>query len=286
MTGYGVATGHAGSVALSVEVRSVNQRFLDLKVSGPREYLPFESALRRRVAEVVERGRVEVSITRQSSRRSGRVKLQTDAADAYWQALGRLAKRYDIGHDADLALLAAQPGVFESVEEPGRVDAEMEVVRTLLDRALRAHDRERKREGRDLLRDMRARLGNLAKIRRALRRLAAKQAVRLRQRLEKRLGKLLAGDVDPVRLVQEAAILADRADVNEELVRLDSHADALGATLREDGPIGKRIEFLLQEVLRELNTIAPKSTDVAMTTLVVDGKGEVEKLKEQAQNAE
>lgn len=287
MTGFGAASGHAGSCRLTVEVRSVNQRFLDLKLNLPREYGPWEADIRRSVSAAIERGRVEIHVGRVLPPRSAGVALQKDVAAGYVRAWKQLQKEFDLDGRLELSLFAGRGDVFVAAEPAGDVAAEVAEVQKLLDRALAAHRKEREREGAHLRRDMQARIRRLRTIAKSLGKAAAAVAPRLRAKLEKRLADLLGGAaIEPARLVQEAAILADRADVHEELVRLASHLGALEELLGSDEPVAKRIDFVLQEVNRELNTVGSKASDLEVTNLVVAGKAQVEKLREQIQNVE
>jgi len=287
MTGYGAAAGHAGSCRLTVEVRSVNQRFLDLKLNMPREYGPHEPDLRRIVSQAIERGRVEVHIARTLPPRSAGVALQKDVAAAYIKGWKQLQKEFGLKGSLELSLLAGRSDLFVAAEPAADVDGEIGEVQRLLGRALAAHRKEREREGAHLRKDMQERLRRLRTAHKGLQKTAAVIAPRLKAKLEKRLAELLGGaSVDPARLVQEVALLADRCDVTEELVRLASHLGALDELVRSDEPVAKRIDFVLQEVNRELNTIGSKASDLEVTNLVVTGKADVEKLREQIQNVE
>lgn len=287
MTGYGAASGHVGQCRLTVEVRSVNQRFLDLKINAPREYGAHESEWRRTVSGTIERGRVEVYVGRVAPPRGAGVALQKDVAAGYVKAWKQLQREFGLAGQIDLSLFAARSEVFASVESLADVAAEAAEVHRLLAKALAAHTKEREREGAFLKRDMQVRLRNLRTVSKALRAAAGQVVPRLQARLQKRLGELLGGSsVDPARIVQETAVLADRSDVTEELVRLDSHLGALEGLLRSSEPLAKRVDFVLQEVNRELNTIGSKASDLDVTNLVVDGKTELEKLREQVQNVE
>lgn len=287
MTGYGSAAGNAGSCRLTVEVRSVNQRFLDLKLNVPREYGPFEPDLRREVSAAIERGRVEVHVARTLPPRSAGIALQKDVAAAYIKGWKQLQKEFGLKGSLDLSLLAGRSDLFVAAEPAADAAAEITEVKKLLAKALVAHRKEREREGAHLRRDMQERIRRLRAMLKSLEKTAAGVAPRLKAKLEKRLSELLgANTIDPARLVQEAAVLADRCDVTEELVRLSSHLSALDDLVRSDEPVAKRIDFVLQEVNRELNTIGSKSSDLEVTKLVVGGKADVEKLREQIQNVE
>ncbi|MFN2378421.1 MAG: YicC/YloC family endoribonuclease [Candidatus Binatia bacterium] len=287
MTGYGSAAGHAGNCRLTVEVRSVNQRFLDLKLNVPREYGPFEPDLRRVVSAAIERGRVEIHVSRALPPRSAGIAVQMDVATAYVKGWKKLQKEFGLKGPLDLSLLASRSDIFVAAEPAADVAVEVAEVKKLLTKALAAHAKEREREGAHLRRDMQERLKRLGAALKSLHKVAALVAPRLKAKLEKRLAELLGSTtMDPARLVQETALLADRCDVNEELVRLGSHLSALADLVRSDEPVAKRIDFVLQEVNRELNTIGSKASDLEVTNLVVSGKADVEKLREQIQNVE
>jgi uncharacterized protein (TIGR00255 family) len=287
MTGFGAASVSIPSGRVTVEVRGVNQRFLDVRVTAPREYGPWEAACRETVRKHVARGRVEVYVSRNAAP-SGRTRIVLNRAAARdyaaaWRALQRdlgLAGRLDLG-------LFRAADVFQTVEIPGDARPEFPAAGRALAQALERFNRERRREGANLQRDMRVRIDRLTAIERSLRAHAATALPELQAKLSERMQRLLQGaQVDPARVAQEAAFLAERGDVSEELVRLASHLTALRALLGSAAPAGKQIEFLLQEVHREINTIGSKVSNLAVTQLVVEAKGEVERLREQVQNVE
>jgi uncharacterized protein (TIGR00255 family) len=287
MTGFGAAEGKMGSVTLSAEVRSVNQRHLDVKIVGPREYGAWEAELRREVAGAISRGRVDVFLSRAPATGARTLVVNKKAAAAYITAWRELARVFDLKDDVSLALLQARPEIFQSAGADVDPAREIDALKRVLARALEAHGRERAREGAHLARDIGAQAKNLRALLGRLRTRCADVAPRLRTRLDERLTALLGGrGLEPARVAQEAAILAERADVSEEIVRLGSHLDALSGLVKEGAPVGKRIEFLLQEINRELNTIGSKAGDLEITNLVIDGKAAVEKIREQVQNVE
>lgn len=287
MTGFGSAQARLGDVELTVEVRSVNQRHLDVKLNVPREYGAWEAALRREVGEHIGRGRVEVFFGRSVAARAHRITLQKDIAAAYLKVWRQLKHEFDLPGEIDLSLLQGRSEIFQRTDQGCDPEREMELVEKLLQRALRAHAREREREGAHLRRDLDARTKSLLQLTRKMRLRSTKLGPQFRERVQKRVTGLLGGaTVDPLRLVQEAALLAERADVTEELVRLESHLGALRDLLKSTDSVGKRMDFVLQEINRELNTIGSKANDLQMTNLVVDGKSEMEKIREQVQNIE
>ncbi len=289
MTGYGAGAADARTARVTVELRGVNQRHLDVRVSAPREYAAWESDLRDRVRAQVERGRVEVQIVRVPTpgRRAYRVGVRTELASAYADAARALAKRLHLAGEVQVSDVLRLPELFEVTEETPDLAAELPAVRRALATALRAFEQERRREGRHLQRDMQARARHLEQLVKRIRARLPAVLDALRRRLEERAARLASGaEVDAGRMAQELAALADRGDVTEELVRLESHLKALHDGFRATTPMGKRIEFLLQEVLRELNTTGSKTADAGVSALVLEGKSEVEKLREQVQNVE
>ncbi len=289
MTGYGTAGADGRLARITVEIRGVNQRHLDVKIVAPREYAPWEAEIRDRVRAHAERGRVDVTIARTpvASQRRYRVAVREELAAAYVESARALARRLKIASDVAVTDLLRLPELFEVVERPPDIARELPVLRRALVAALRAFDRERRREGRHIERDMRRRAAGLLRTTERIRRRLPHVLRGLRRRVEERLTRLTEGaGVDPARIGQELATLADRSDITEELVRLDSHLAALDGALRGTAPAGKRVEFLLQEILREFNTTGAKAGDLATSAMVLEAKGEVEKLREQVQNVE
>lgn len=274
-------------VGLSVEIRSVNQRHREIKISAPREYARWEAELRRQVAECIARGRVEVTISRTPSARNLTLTLRREVVEAYLRGYEELKRDYGVKGEIELGLFQGRADIFKQCTDESDPAAELTAVKRVLARALKAHTTARRREGAHLKRDLGDRLDSLRKLVGTLQRSTAGTAEQRARRLRERV-RVLLGDatVDEARLLQETALLADRGDVTEELVRLESHLAGLKKMLPSADPVGKRFDFLLQEAGRELNTIVSKSGDVAVTGLVVEGKTEVEKLREQIQNVE
>ena len=289
MTGFGQASWQSGGKRLSVEVRSVNQRFLDVKLSLPRECQAWEAELRELVSGVAERGKVDVTIFRAGTAGDDFTVEANEALArailAGWQGLQRqlkLAGSIDIG-----MLMGRSADLVRVVERRADASADLPQVKRLLTTALKDFNRTRDREGKLLQADMQSRMKRLHAIHVALQKRTAALVPELAKRLSDRVAALLGkGTVNEERLVQEAALLAERSDVTEELVRLDSHLDRLAELLRQKGSVGKAIDFLIQEIHREVNTIASKSADLEVTNLTLEAKGEIEKLREQVQNVE
>ena len=288
MTGFGQASWEGGGRRLTVEVRSVNQRALDVRFNLPREYQPWEAELRQRVLAAVARGKVDVAITRAgSSPRDFAVEINEPLARASLQGWRKLQRGLALAGEIDVSFLLGRPEFVRVVESRPDVGGDLPRLRRLLDTALRQLNQARRREGRVLEHDMKSRVARLRGIERALRRRTAALVPEFARRLAERMATLLAGQgIDQARLLQEAALLAERSDVTEELVRLASHLQRLEELVRQRGPVGRATDFLLQEVHREINTIASKSADLEVTNLTLEGRAEVDKLREQAQNIE
>lgn len=289
MTGYGQARVQREGRSLQVEVRSVNQRFLECKLNLPREYLPFESELRALVQAQVERGKVDVSVGRAGTNGDGTVIEPNIAlARAYVDAWRKLHEALGLPPSSEASLLQARASeLLRVVERPADPSGDLDFVREAVERALKAFNREREREGKVLGRDMKDRIKRLQKLHKQIQARVKLLKPAMVERLRQRVADLLSGrEIKEERLLQEVALVAERADVTEELVRLGSHLQALLDVLAGDGPVGKKIDFLLQETHREFNTIASKSNDLEVTQCTLEARGEVEKLREQVQNLE
>ncbi len=289
MTGFGSGSarfsgaGEHGSV--SVEVKSVNQRFLDLKLSLPKEYVPWEGELRKLVQGTVARGRIEIFVSRVLPGRA-RIAIDQDLARAYVEEWKKLKKGLRLAGDVDLSFLKGITELTRTKDPVCHPAAELPAVRRALVTALHQLERARVREGKNLERDMRKRVRRLEELAGTMVECARRSLRDTRRRIEERMRELLDGKADETRIVQEAAFQAERSDVTEEIVRLQSHLAGLRELFEFTEPTGKRIEFLLQEVQREVNTVASKSSDLALTRNAVEAKGEVEKIREQVQNVE
>lgn len=289
MTGYGQAHSRENGRGVTVEIRSVNQRFLEVKLNMPRELMAWEAELRALVQAHVERGKIEVMINRNgTAAQTVRVEPNLELAQAYVDGWQRLQASLGLAGTIDLAWLQSRGSeimrVVEAQADPG---TDFAAVRETLERALAAFDRERQREGKTLARDMKSRVRHLQKLHRQIESRVKLLRPVLAARLQQRVRDLLDGrEISEERLLQEVAIIADRGDVTEELVRLASHLGALLGHVGADGPVGKKIDFLLQETHREFNTIAAKSNDLEVTNATLEARAEIEKLREQVQNIE
>ena len=279
MTGHGRGSAETNGRRVTVEVRAVNHRFLDLKLR-----VPVDADTERRAGEAIrrriERGAVTVSLREEGSA-TRTVKLDLPLARGVHAALADLARELGLAAPIPLELVAAQPGVL-ALGEPADGDA---LFLAALDAALEALVAMRRAEGEALARDLSARLERLETLAREIGRLAAGAPSVLAARLRERLDRLGA-DVPPERLAAEAALLDDRADVTEEIVRLDSHLRQARGLVASEAPIGRKLDFLVQELGREINTVGSKSPSAEISRCVLDAKAELEKIREQVQNVE
>ncbi len=295
MTGFGRGVAEHGRARATVDVRTVNHRFLDLKLRGALAPA-LEDAISSRVRGALERGAVTVSVHLARSGGAAPTRIDQAAARAAHQQLGELARTLGVA-EPDLALVLAQPGVVvAAVEDEPRDDSDTPAVLAALDAALVQLAGMRDGEGQALARELLARLDELGALRITLQKLAADVPERVQRRLQQRLERLLsdetidkgdaAGRLDPSRLAQEVALLAERADVTEELVRLASHLEQARALVTGSGASGRRLDFLVQEIGRELNTIGSKSAATEISSSIVEAKAVLEKVREQVQNVE
>ncbi len=288
MTGFGQASWQGDGRRIVVEARSLNQRSADARLNLPREYQPWETELRQLVIAAVARGKVDVNVSRSgSSPADFSVEIDEDLARASVDGWRRLQKRLRLPGEIDVSFLIGRNEFVRVVERRRDPSTDIPRVRRLLKAALEAMNREREREGRALAHDMRVRAKHLQKIERALQRRTETLRPELARRVAERVARLLGDQgISQERLAQEVALLAERADVTEELVRLRSHLQRLQGLLGQRRPVGKALDFLLQEIHREINTVGSKSADLGVTNLTLEAKGEIEKLREQAQNIE
>lgn len=289
MTGYGSASATAEETSVTVELRTVNHRFLDLHVRLPRDFAYLEQQVQQAVRERVSRGRVDIHIGIQSTG-AGEMEIDEDQARVYYDAAQRLGAQFRLVDRLDLRTLVGLPGVLrpKNAAEAGSQNAGLaslvlESVRGALGEVIRM----REREGEALGGDLRERLNSIAVHLSRIRELAPKLAGTYRTKLQERLSRLVPGNgLDPGRLEQEVAILAGKADISEEVTRLESHLKQFSGWVSSSGEIGKKMEFLLQEMHREISTILAKAEDVDISRAGIEIKSEIEKAREQVQNIE
>jgi uncharacterized protein (TIGR00255 family) len=291
MTGYGQASAELSEARVSVELRTLNHRYADVRLRMPQELASVEREIRRAVLARIKRGRVELTINVESAGGGPpRPQLNRALLDEILASAESLRARDGVQGEVELSTLLTAPGLFRTGPiELEWGDDEHAAVRSALDAALEALDQERRREGGHLQTEMSERLAGMAALAADLRSIAATVPDTLRDRLQERL-KNLGGSVelDAARVAQEAVLLAERADVTEELVRLEGHLVQARKLVDEpDGqPLGKRMDFLLQEINRETNTINSKSPELELSRKALAMKAEIEKVREQVQNVE
>ncbi len=292
MTGFGRASFAVGDLAFDVELRSVNHRYLDARVKLPRLLAGFEADARARLQARLDRGKVDLSVTSPGGAGPApRLEIDLEAVHQYLRAARGLRENEGVGGEIEVAGLLALPGVARFVEPELSADALREGLLRAVDTALEAADAMRAREGEALLRDLLERLGRVEGLVRDVEARSEVVQQGVRERLRRRAEQLRqeVGIVDEARLHQEIVIAADRLDVAEELVRLRSHVVQFRRILDEAGPgkpVGRRLDFLLQEFGREANTIGSKASDGPVAHTIVELKTEIERLREQVQNLE
>lgn len=285
MTGYGRGESAIDGLRCVVECASVNRKGIEVACQLPREFAARETSVREIVVARVARGRVNVAVTLGATDSSAIVEFDRRLARGLLADLRAVKAELDLAGEVDLNTLLSIPGVFRT---PERSTAEMwPAVSRALEEALAALLVMRAREGRNLQRDLRKRLALLRKWRGQMSRLASGVAKRYRDQLVSRLAQSgVQLPLDDPRLLTEIAMFAERCDVSEELTRLDSHFEQFSQKLDSSEPIGRALEFLTQEIYRELNTLGSKAGDSALTQLVVDSKVELDRIREQILNVE
>ncbi len=286
MTGFGVGEAEAPAGRLVVEVRAVNHRFLDVRVRAPRELGDLVSFAEHIARERLARGRVEIGIRVEGSAPTA-ISLDGDRARAAFQALSALRDELAPGSEVPLSLLATVPDLFTAAIDRER-DSMRASCRVAFERAVDALERMRGDEGAVLAEDLRGRLRAVRKSAEAIALRGPQVVDHHQRRLRQRITRLTGPEVplDPGRLEQEIALLADRSDVTEELTRLASHCAQFDALVNGLEACGRRLDFLLQEMVREVNTIGSKAQDADVAHLVVEVKSELERMREQVQNVE
>lgn len=287
MTGYGVAEGPVGDGEIGVEIRTVNHKHFNAQFRMPGALQPYESDIKSRVRGRIERGHAAVSVRwTEEPARPPEITVDLERARAVMKALVELKQGLDLGGEVDLGFLARQPDVLTPVQSddaPVELDAVMAVVDEAVDQVVAA----REREGAELGRDLEARLSDIEQALATIEGRAPERLVHERDRLRTAVAELLDGHrLDEDRLAQEIALMADRMDITEEIVRLRTHLGAFRETLTLGSPAGRRLGFLGQEMLREINTIGSKANDADITQHVIHMKGDVEKIREQVENIE
>lgn len=288
MTGYGRAVETVNGREYTVELRSVNNRYLDCTVKLPRTLSFAEDAVKQAVKATISRGKVDVFISlRAEGAQDVQVTLNAPVVEGYLAAMRQMVDTYGVRDDISVSTLSRLPDVF-TVEKP-EVDEEalQADLMGVVDKALTQYDAMRSAEGKALENDLRGRGQTILELVSQVEAGSGQTVIDYRTRLENKLKEVLANTaIDESRILTEAAIFADKVAVDEETVRLRSHLDQMNHMLTADGAIGRKLDFLLQEMNRESNTIGSKCSDVRLARIVVEIKAELEKIREQTQNIE
>ncbi len=288
MTGYGRAEDTLNGCTITVELRSVNNRYLDCNVRMPRLYLFAEETIKSRLQNTISRGKVDVFVTLDSTGgEQVQVSVNQPLADGYYAALTQLAERYGLSKDISVSLLSRFPDVLLAEKAEEDVEQRAQDICSVLDRALADFDQMRTREGARLEADVLSRAARIEELVGKVEERSPQTVAEYRAKLEARMNEVLSNtQLDPARILTEAAIFADKVAVDEETVRLRSHIGQLRHMLEQGGATGRKLDFLIQEFNREANTIGSKCSDIDIARHVVDIKAEIEKIREQVQNIE
>ena len=289
MTGYGRAEKTVEGCNIVVELRSVNNRYLDCNIRIPRLYLFAEDAIKTRVQRTITRGKVDVFVTLDYSGvgKKTQVTVNKPVADSYHAALTELAQTYGLSNDISVGLLSRFPEVLLAQEAEQDVEKMAADICSVLDMALADFDQMRTREGERMREDVLSRTAFIEEKVALVEERSPQTVSEYRNKLEARMNEVLANtQIDPARILTEAAIFADKVAVDEETVRLRSHIAQMREMLAKGGAVGRKLDFLIQEFNRETNTIGSKCSDLEIARHVVDVKAEIEKIREQIQNIE
>ena len=288
MTGYGTGSAQKDDTAVSVEIRTVNHRFLDLHIRLSREYLFLEGVIQPLVRKALTRGRVDVNATILKTGGSEYV-VNSGMVTNYLETAARLKNEFNLQDSLDLRTLLNLPGVLKNSETEQADDSDelSDLLKQSVQAALEGVLQMRRREGEALRLDMLQNLAAIEESTHRIRQLSADAPAEYLEKLNARLAELLPKEgIDPQRLAQEAALIADKCDISEEVARLESHIEQYRILISSDEKVGKKLDFLLQELQREANTILSKSGNMEVTHSAIAIKTDVEKLREQVQNVE
>lgn len=288
MTGFGRGEGDTSLGRLTVESRSVNHRYCDISIKLPKRIASFENRIKEIIRSQVARGKVDLSL-RFENHGDEKVQLSVDfqLAEQYFRAFQSLKEALHLKDEITLALLSNARDLITAKEETGEIEPYWEEILPILKRSFEDMDSMKRSEGESLSKDLQQRLGRIFQQLKEIKEQFPSRLEAHQQRLHERLRSLLDGmEVDPSRFQQEVSFLAERTDITEEIVRAESHLAQFATLLKGEEPVGRKMDFLLQEIHREVNTISAKVNDAEISQRVVEIKGELEKIREQVQNIE
>jgi len=288
MTGFGRAEGETGLGRMIVESRSINHRYCDINIKLPKRLSLFESRIKEILRSQVSRGRIDVTL-RLDSIGEERVQLSVDLdlAKQYYRALQDLKETLQLKDEVTLALLAGTKDIITAREESGDIEPYWQEILPILRQSFKDMDDMKRFEGESLSKDVQQRLESIAQDLQIINQQFPSHLKATLNRLQDRLRVLLEGiEMDPSRFQQEVSFLVERTDVTEEMVRAESHLAQFGILLKGSEPVGRKMDFLLQEIHREINTISSKANHADISQRMVEIKSELEKIREQVQNIE
>ncbi len=288
MTGYGRARETSNEREIVVELRAVNHRYLDVNVKAPRGYGFLEEAIKKLAASKISRGKVDIYINvTDLAAQETTITLNHELAQSYFDALVELRDALHLHDDISVMSIAKMPDVLVSQRVEVDAEALTASVSEVFNEAVKQFDEMREIEGEKLASDVRNRMNTIKEIVQQIEIRSPERVIAYREKLEKRMNEILADStVDEQRILTEAAIFADKTAVDEETVRLRSHLDQLDTMLKDSNPVGRKLDFLVQEMNREANTIGSKANDSILANYVISLKAEIEKIREQIQNIE
>lgn len=289
MTSFGRASSEEGKERLfSIEMKSVNHRYLDMNIRMPKSIFPLEERLRKLISSKLNRGKVDVYINLKNfSKGESVAEVNESLARSYFECLAKISEELNIPNDATATKIARFPDVISVVEKEENVEEIFEEIKVLMETSLENMVEMREREGEKLKEDILEKLNVIENLVLNIEEIADLIPMQYKAKLEDRIKDLTTGvEVDENRVAVEIAIFADKATVDEEIIRLRSHISQMRSTLDICEPIGRKLDFIVQEMNREANTIASKSNDMKMTNIVIDIKNLIEKIREQVQNIE
>lgn len=288
MTGFGRADAEDNDHSFTIEIKSVNHRYLDLSVKMPRSLIALEDRIRKVVSSKINRGKVDIFVTQNNSKKHEELATFNEVlADSYINCLNNIKKRYKISDGISLSLISKFPDVISNQQTAPDVEILWDVIKNSLTTALNELVKMREIEGIKLCEDVIKRCDNINNGVDKIKLRAPHLVFEYKLKLDRRLKEILnTSVVDENRLAMEIAIFTDKSNIDEEIVRLYSHLSQITNTLKLDEPVGRKLDFIIQELNREANTISSKANDLELINLVLNIKNEIEKIREQVQNIE
>jgi uncharacterized protein (TIGR00255 family) len=287
MTGFGRASGQINSCFLTVELKSVNHRFLEISVKMPKQFMWLEDKIKKLISQYVSRGRIEVYVNIEGESLVDKsINIDWVLLTQFVDSLKQIKARFSLNDEISLDHIISLGEGLDIKEEPkSNVDIENVLLHTVKSALLKLTEM-RKTEGEQLALDLKQRLVDMTNITVDLESTAPSIIKQYREKLQKRVSEYVSGIIDENRILTEVALFADKVDISEELTRIHSHIYQFGESLQANGPIGRKLDFIVQELNREVNTIGSKANDSQIAKNVVELKSIIEKLREQVQNIE